>query len=187
MGLPLVMRQTSHLSSICCHTLCSISAVTSAIIRVRNSMTFAGKAGTNTRSLTSPHKKKSRGTTPLYQSADLGNVCWSTRALLQGIEGVCGLVRSECVLLGHLRLTVEWRTGNGRLHEEGAVHSLFAGAQNKFTFGLPRTWSRETRRFSKLALITENYEDQISLIVLYPMKHLTKITIPGKTRCSLLH
>ena len=47
---------------------------------------------------------------PLYLSTDLGNGCWDTRALLQGNEGVHCLVGSECVLLGHLRPTVEWGT-----------------------------------------------------------------------------
>jgi hypothetical protein len=35
---------------------------------------------------------------PLYLSTDLGNGCWSTRALLQGNEGVHRLAGSECVL-----------------------------------------------------------------------------------------
>ena len=47
---------------------------------------------------------------PLYLSTDLGNGCWDTRALLQGNEGVHRLAGSECVLLGHLRPTVEWGT-----------------------------------------------------------------------------
>jgi hypothetical protein len=52
-------------------------------------------------------------------------------------EGVRRLAESECVLLGQLRLTVEWGTvaarqgvhdtGNGRINEEGgAVHTFFA-------------------------------------------------------------
>jgi hypothetical protein len=52
-------------------------------------------------------------------------------------------------------------------------------AQNKFTFGLTRTCSRETSGFSlsqttdmKHALITGNYGVQKSFIVLYLMKHL---------------
>jgi hypothetical protein len=47
---------------------------------------------------------------PLDQSTDLGNGCLGTRALLQGNEGMCRLTGSECILLGHLRLIVEWRT-----------------------------------------------------------------------------
>jgi hypothetical protein len=60
-------------------------------------------------------------------------------------------------------------------------------AQNTFTFGLSRTCYRETRGFSlsqtsvvvidlttnmKLALITENYGVQKSLVVFYLMKDL---------------
>jgi hypothetical protein len=40
-----------------------------------------------------------------YQSIDLANGC--TRALFQGNERVRGLAGSECVLLGHLRLSME--------------------------------------------------------------------------------
>jgi hypothetical protein len=61
---------------------------------------------------------------PFYQSADLGNGRWSTRALLQGNEGARRRAGSECALLGHLRLTVDWSmsryaipvlVGNGHL------------------------------------------------------------------------
>jgi hypothetical protein len=66
---------------------------------------------------------------PLYQSTDLGNGCWGTRALLQGKEGVRRLARSGCVLLGHLRVNVErgvhdtgnvivWWVLRKRLHSE---------------------------------------------------------------------
>jgi hypothetical protein len=47
---------------------------------------------------------------PLDQSTDLYDGWWGTRALLQGNEGVRRLAGSECVLLGHLCLTVEWGT-----------------------------------------------------------------------------
>jgi hypothetical protein len=45
---------------------------------------------------------------PLYQSTDLGNECWGTRARRQGNEGMRRFALSECVLLGYLRVTLEW-------------------------------------------------------------------------------
>jgi hypothetical protein len=94
------MRQMSHPLSISCHTLCSISGITyatSAIIRVRSSMTFAGIDGMNTHCLRNLHKKKSRG----VGSGEWGGhaigatlsihsweiVCWGTCTLVQGNEG----------------------------------------------------------------------------------------------------
>jgi hypothetical protein len=58
------MRQTSHLYSVSSHTRRGMSAVTSAtaaVIRIRSSATFAGRGGTYTRSLTTPHRKKFSG------------------------------------------------------------------------------------------------------------------------------
>jgi hypothetical protein len=118
MWLPLVMRQMSHLWSVSCHTLCSISGATSAtaaVIRVWSSTTFAGNVGMNTRSLTNPIRNNpgvydlgnevAMLLAPLYQSTNLGNACWGTCALLESNKGVCRLARSEYILLFHLCLT----------------------------------------------------------------------------------
>jgi hypothetical protein len=72
-------------------------------------------------------------------------------------------------------------------------------AQNTFTFGLSRRCSKgNTWIFAapypavvgidlttgmKRAIITENYGGQKSIIVLYPLKHLLTISVPGKTLC----
>jgi hypothetical protein len=45
-------------------SLVSLMQLRPAVIRARSSETFAGKGGTNTRSLTNPHKKMRVGTVP---------------------------------------------------------------------------------------------------------------------------
>jgi hypothetical protein len=48
-------------------------------------------------------------TCQMFCLPNLGNACW-VFAPIQGKERVCHLVGSECVLVGQLRLTVEWGT-----------------------------------------------------------------------------
>jgi hypothetical protein len=64
-----------------------------------------------TRPLTKdPENEVAMLSAPLYKSIGLWNGCWSSRSLVQDNEGVHRLAGSECVLLGHLRLTEGWRT-----------------------------------------------------------------------------
>jgi hypothetical protein len=59
-----------------------------------------------TRPLTrDPENKVAMLSAPLYKSICIWNGCWGSRSLVQDNEGVHRLAGSECVLLGHLRLT----------------------------------------------------------------------------------
>jgi hypothetical protein len=152
-------------------------------------------------------------TAPLHQSIDLGNGCCGTRSLVQDNEEMRRLAGSECVFRGQLRLTVEWGTVGvrpnrytiqvtvGSMKKKGpytlcwgrkvlslwAVTNMFQGetwifaAPNLAVVGIDFTTDM------KCALITESYGVQKSLIVLYPIKYLQSIIIPGKPRRVLLH
>jgi hypothetical protein len=80
-------------------------------------MTFTGKGGRNALSLTNPHKKNPRGVRSwergghaigaTLQIHRTGKRVLRYSLTSQGNEGVQRLAGSDCVLLGHLRLTVE--------------------------------------------------------------------------------
>jgi hypothetical protein len=160
------MRQTSHLWSVSCHTLRSISGVTSATVAVIRvwSWTFAGKVGTNTRSLTNSHKKK-------FQECEIRWTRWPCSTNLpnweMGAEVLihCSKVMMGCAVLLEVNASILvifsncgmrncWSMsrytilGNGRLYEEeGADTRSLLRAQNAFTFGLSRTRSKKTSGF----------------------------------------
>jgi hypothetical protein len=131
MWLQLVMWQTSHLWSFSCHMLCNISGVssaTAAIIRVRSSMTFAGKSGMKTGSLTNPHKKKISGCKiwgmrcPCYWHSSINPPTWE-----MGGDGAC---------------PDTW------YRQWSSLTLSLLRAQIKLTSGLSQTCSRKTCGFS---------------------------------------